>query len=208
MLIREVMDEAFVSSPPIGEAVRADLKAVRERDPASTSYSHPFLYFKGFQALQSYRVAHWLWTKDRRSLALFLQNRISQEFAVDIHPAARIGRGILIDHGTGVVIGETAVVEDEVSMLHDVTLGGTGKETGDRHPKVRKGRADRSGGEDPGKRGDRNGGQDRCWQRRPDFSEASLHSGRRAGARRRQALRGRSRPSRWIIACPDAGGGI
>ena len=139
MLIREVMDEAFVSSPPIGEAVRADLKAVRERDPASTSYSHPFLYFKGFQALQSYRVAHWLWTKDRRSLALFLQNRISQEFAVDIHPAARIGRGILIDHGTGVVIGETAVVEDEVSMLHDVTLGGTGKETGDRHPKVRQG---------------------------------------------------------------------
>src|SRR5580692_4803482 len=116
MLIREVIDEAL-----------------------SSSHSHPFLYFKGFQALQSYRVGHWLWTQDRRSLALFLQNRISQVFAVDIHPAARIGQGILIDHGTGVVIGETAVVENDVSMLHDVTLGGTGKETGDRHPKVREG---------------------------------------------------------------------
>ena len=139
MLIREVIDEAFASSPSIGEAVRADLRAVRDRDPASTSFSHPFLYFKGFQALQSYRVAHWLWTQERRSLALFLQNRISQVFAVDIHPAARIGQGILIDHGTGVVIGETAVVENDVSMLHDVTLGGTGKETVDRHPKVREG---------------------------------------------------------------------
>jgi len=134
-----VIDEALASSPQIGEAIRADLRAVRERDPASTSFSHPFLYFKGFQALQSYRVAHWLWTEDRHSLALFLQNRISQVFAVDIHPAARIGHGILIDHGTGVVIGETAVVENDVSMLHDVTLGGTGKETGDRHPKVREG---------------------------------------------------------------------
>jgi serine O-acetyltransferase len=131
MLIREVIDEALAASPQIGEAIRADLRAVRERDPASTSYSHPFLYFKGFQALQSYRVGHWLWTQDRRSLALFLQNRISQVFAVDIHPAARIGQGILI--------GETAVVENDVSMLHDVTLGGTGKETGDRHPKVREG---------------------------------------------------------------------
>ena len=139
MLIREVIDEALSSSPQIGEAIRADLRAVRKHDPASTSYSHPFLYFKGFQALQSYRVGHWLWTQDRRSLALFLQNRISQVFAVDIHPAARIGQGILIDHGTGVVIGETAVVENDVSMLHDVTLGGTGKETGDRHPKVREG---------------------------------------------------------------------
>jgi serine O-acetyltransferase len=139
MLIREVIDEALASSPQIGEAIRADLRAVRERDPASTSFSHPFLYFKGFQALQSYRVGHWLWTQNRRSLALFLQNRISQVFAVDIHPAARIGQGILIDHGTGVVIGETAVVENDVSMLHEVTLGGTGKETGDRHPKVREG---------------------------------------------------------------------
>jgi len=139
MLIREVIDEALHASPQIGEAIRADLRAVRERDPASSTYSQPFLYFKGFQALQAYRVGHWLWEEGRQSLALFLQNRISQVFALDIHPAARIGRGILIDHGTGVVIGETAVVENDVSMLHEVTLGGTGKETGDRHPKVREG---------------------------------------------------------------------
>jgi len=139
MIIREVIDEAFAESPQIGQAVRADLRAVRERDPASIGFSQPLLYFKGFQALQSYRVAHWLWEKERRALALFLQNRISQVFSVDIHPAARIGQGILIDHGTGVVIGETAVVENDVSMLHEVTLGGTGKETGDRHPKVREG---------------------------------------------------------------------
>jgi len=139
MTIREVIDEALAASPEIGESIRADLRAVKERDPATDTFSQPFLYFKGFQALQSYRVSHWLWTQGRKSLALFLQNRISQVFAADIHPAARIGRGILIDHGTGVVIGETAVVENDVSMLHEVTLGGTGKETGDRHPKVREG---------------------------------------------------------------------
>jgi serine O-acetyltransferase len=139
MLVREVIDEALASSPQIAESVRADLRAVKERDPATETYSQPFLYFKGFQALQAYRIAHWLWEQKRKSLALFLQNRISQVFAVDIHPAARIGHGILIDHGTGVVIGETAVVENDVSMLHEVTLGGTGKETGDRHPKVREG---------------------------------------------------------------------
>lgn len=139
MLVREVYDEAFAASPEIGEAIRADLCAIRERDPATKNCSHPFLHYKGFHALQSYRVAHWLWEQQRTSLALFLQNRISQVFAVDIHPAARIGRGVLIDHGTSVVIGETAVVENDVSMLHEVTLGGTGKECGDRHPKVREG---------------------------------------------------------------------
>jgi serine O-acetyltransferase len=139
MTIREVIDEALAASPEIGESIRADLRAVKERDPATDTFSQPFLNFKGFQALQSYRISHWLWTQGRKSLALFLQNRISQVFAADIHPAARIGRGILIDHGTGVVIGETAVVENDVSMLHEVTLGGTGKETGDRHPKVREG---------------------------------------------------------------------
>jgi serine O-acetyltransferase len=139
MLVREVIDEALASSPQIAESVRADLRAVKERDPATETYSQPFLYFKGFQALQAYRIAHWLWEQKRKPLAHFLQNRISQVFAVDIHPAARIGHGILIDHGTGVVIGETAVVENDVSMLHEVTLGGTGKETGDRHPKVREG---------------------------------------------------------------------
>lgn len=139
MLVREVIDEALAASPDIAESVRADLRAVKERDPATETFSQPFLYFKGFQALQSYRIAHWLWEHHHKSLALFLQNRISQVFAVDIHPAARIGHGILIDHGTGVVIGETTVVENDVSMLHEVTLGGTGKETGDRHPKVREG---------------------------------------------------------------------
>jgi serine O-acetyltransferase len=139
MLVREVFDEALSASSQIAESVRADLRAVKERDPATQTFSQPFLYFKGFQALQAYRIAHWLWEQNRKSLALFLQNRISQVFAVDIHPAARIGHGILIDHGTAVVIGETAVVENDVSMLHEVTLGGTGKETGDRHPKVREG---------------------------------------------------------------------
>jgi serine O-acetyltransferase len=139
MLIREVIDEALAAAPSIADAVRADLRAVKDRDPATRGYSQPFLYFKGFQALQCFRVAHWLWEQGRESLALFLPKRISEVFAVDIHPAARIGRGILIDHGTSVVIGETAVVENDVSMLHEVTLGGTGKQTGDRHPKVREG---------------------------------------------------------------------
>jgi serine O-acetyltransferase len=137
--MRDVLDEAFHGDPSIGESVRADILAVKTRDPACPGYSIPLLYFKGFHALQAYRAAHYFWNHKRKSLALFLQSRISQVFGVDIHPAARVGRGILIDHATGVVIGETAVVEDNVSMLHGVTLGGTGKETGDRHPKVRKG---------------------------------------------------------------------
>ena len=123
----------------MGQLVRADLSAVFDRDPACNSYLEPFLYFKGFQALQAYRVAHWLWSNGRRALALYVQSRTSEVYGVDIHPAARIGRGILIDHATSVVVGETAVIEDEVSLLHGVTLGGTGKETGDRHPKVRRG---------------------------------------------------------------------
>ncbi|MCA9174674.1 MAG: serine O-acetyltransferase [Planctomycetales bacterium] len=139
MLVRELMDDTMRDDPGIGRAIRADLCAVRERDPASHGFSAPFLYFKGFHALQAYRIAHTLWEAERRTLAMHLQSRISAVFAVDIHPAARIGSGILIDHGTGVVIGETAVVEDNVSMLHEVTLGGTGKVTGDRHPKIRHG---------------------------------------------------------------------
>lgn len=134
--LRDVIHEALAASSAIRDAVRRDLSAVVERDPAARSLAQPFLHFKGFHALQSYRVAHWLWNQGRQSLALYLQNRISEAFDVDIHPAARIGRGILIDHGTSVVIGETAVVGDDVSMLHEVTLGGTGKESGDRHPKV------------------------------------------------------------------------
>lgn len=139
MLIREVIQEALNSDSNIGATVRADLIAVKTRDSACNNLAEPFLYFKGFHALQSYRIAHWLWAQKRESLALFLQNQISMVFGVDIHPAAKIGQGILIDHATGIVIGETAVVEDNVSILQGVTLGGTGKECGDRHPKVREG---------------------------------------------------------------------
>ena len=139
MLTREIFEEATGTDPAIGQAARADLSAVFERDPACHSYLEAFLYYKGFHALESYRIAHWLWGKGRDGMALFFQSRISEVFGVDIHPAAQLGRAIMIDHATGVVIGETAVVEDDVSMLHGVTLGGTGKEGGDRHPKIRRG---------------------------------------------------------------------
>jgi serine O-acetyltransferase len=139
MVVREVFQAALNDEPSIGDAVRADLSAVYERDPAVNTYVEPFLFFKGFLALQAYRVTHWLWVKGRTTFALHFQSRISEVFGVDIHPAAVIGRGIMMDHGTGIVIGETAVVEDDVSMLHGVTLGGTGKEAGDRHPKIRRG---------------------------------------------------------------------
>lgn len=139
LTLRDFMDAVFASDPTIGDAIRADLQAVVTRDPACRGYSQPLLYFKGFHALQSYRVAHYYWTNGREPLALYLQSRISEVFAVDIHPGARIGKGILFDHATSVVIGETAVVEDDFSMLHEVTLGGTGKVGGDRHPKIRRG---------------------------------------------------------------------
>jgi serine O-acetyltransferase len=138
ILLRDLIDEAFVDIS-IRASIRADLLAARTRDPAARGYAQPFLYYKGFHALQAYRVANWLWNRERFGLAAHLQNRISEAFGVDVHPAARIGSGVLIDHGTSVVIGETAVVEDNVSLLHEVTLGGTGKESGDRHPKVRRG---------------------------------------------------------------------
>jgi serine O-acetyltransferase len=137
--VREVIEEALQRDPSIGEAVRADIQAIVDRDPACRGYSAPLLYLKGFHALQSHRVAHWLWKHARRPLALYLQSRVSEIFAADIHPGAQIGKGILIDHATSVVIGETAVVGDNVSILHEVTLGGTGKQTGDRHPKVGEG---------------------------------------------------------------------
>ena len=139
ILLRDLIGEALDADAAIRAAIRADLLAARTRDPAARGYAQPFLYSKGFHALQSYRVAHRLWEQGRQTLAVHLQNRISEAFGVDVHPAARIGSGVLIDHGTSVVIGETAVVEDNVSLLHEVTLGGTGKETGDRHPKVRQG---------------------------------------------------------------------
>jgi serine O-acetyltransferase len=139
LVMREVINEALTADPDIGNAVRADLVAVNERDPACRSYMKPLLFFKGFLAIQSHRVAHWLWHQGRETMAFLIQSRCSEVFGVDIHPATKFGRGILIDHGTGVVIGETAVIEDNVSLLQNVTLGGTGKETGDRHPKIRRG---------------------------------------------------------------------
>lgn len=136
LLLREVFEQALKADANIGKAIRCDLRAVMERDSACHTYSIPFLYFKGFHALQAYRVGHWLWQQGREELALFLQNCVSTKFGVDIHPAARIGHSVLVDHGTGVVIGETAVVGNNVSILQSVTLGGTGKEEGDRHPKI------------------------------------------------------------------------
>lgn len=139
MSLREVISQAFADSPDIRKAIRNDLAAAADRDPAAHGLANPFLNHKGFHSLQAYRVSHWFWTKGRRSLALYLQSRVSEVFAVDINPAAVLGDGIFIDHGNGVVIGETAVVGDNVSMLQGVTLGGTGKEAGDRHPKVESG---------------------------------------------------------------------
>ena len=135
-ILREIIDEAIETDPGIAQAARADIVAICDRDPATHAFLQPLLYFKGFQAVQAYRVAHWLWGEGRRDLAYYVQMRVSEVFGVDIHPGARIGRGIMIDHAHSVVIGETAVVGDNVSMLHSVTLGGTGKTDGDRHPKI------------------------------------------------------------------------
>ncbi|WP_035759048.1 serine O-acetyltransferase [Granulicoccus phenolivorans] len=139
LTLRDLIAHAFAGNETIRQAILADLQAVVTRDPASRGYTSPLLFFKGFHAIQSYRVAHEYWINDRQTLALFLQSRISEAFAVDIHPGARIGKGIMFDHATSVVIGETAVVEDDFSMLHEVTLGGTGREGGDRHPKIGRG---------------------------------------------------------------------
>ena len=136
MLARDVVEEAITAEPGIAGMASADMVAIEERDPACRSLLQPFLYYKGYMALQGYRVAHWLWNEGRETFAFHLQSRISECFGVDIHPAARIGKGLMIDHATSVVIGETAVVGDNVSMLHSVTLGGTGKADTDRHPKI------------------------------------------------------------------------
>jgi serine O-acetyltransferase len=135
----DLISDTIRRHPEIVTASLYDLDAVLARDPACESALVPFLYYKGFKALQGYRVAHALWLAGRVGVARFLQSRIADVFAMDIHPAARIGRGVFIDHGTGVVVGETTVVEDDVSILQSVTLGGTGKESGDRHPKIRRG---------------------------------------------------------------------
>lgn len=135
-LLREIADEAYRSDPELGAAARADIVAVYDRDPACHRFFQPLMYFKGFQAIQAYRIGNWLWRQGRKDFSYFIQMRVSETFGVDIHPGARIGRGIMIDHAHSIVIGETAVVGDNVSMLHSVTLGGTGKEDDDRHPKI------------------------------------------------------------------------
>ncbi len=138
-LIRQAYADALESEPSIGNLFRADIVATVDRDPAAHRLIEPLLYFKGFHAIQTHRLAHWLWGKGRKDFAYYLQSRSSAVFQCDINPAARIGRGIFLDHATGLVVGETAVIEDDVSILHGVTLGGTGKEKEDRHPKIRRG---------------------------------------------------------------------
>ena len=138
-LIRQAYGDAIESEPSLGVAFRADIVAVYDRDPATHRFIEPVLYFKGLHAIETHRLAHWLWGKGRRDFAYYLQSRSSAVFQTDINPAAPIGQGIFLDHATGLVVGETAVIEDDVSILHDVTLGGTGKEKGDRHPKIRHG---------------------------------------------------------------------
>ena len=139
MSVREIYEDAYAANPGVVDAAEADLRAVFERDPACKGYLQPFLFFKGYIALKTYRVANVLWKEGRETLAIYLQSRGSELFQVDIHPAAKIGSGVFIDHGTGIVVGETAVIGDDVSMLHGVTLGGTGAERGDRHPKIGRG---------------------------------------------------------------------
>lgn len=137
--LREIASRAYASSETLAMDARADLVAILDRDPACHRLIQPLLFFKGFQAIQAYRLAHWLWNNGQKDLAYFIQMRTSEVFGVDIHPAARIGKGIMIDHAHSIVVGETAVVGDNVSMLHSVTLGGTGKEDDDRHPKIQDG---------------------------------------------------------------------
>jgi len=138
-LIKQAFKELYAAEPHLSVWLRTDIMAVLERDPAARRAIEPLLYFKGFQALQAHRLAHWLHRNGRKDFAYYLQSRSSSVFDVDINPAAPVGKGVFLDHATGLVVGETAVIEDDVSILQGVTLGGTGKETGDRHPKIRRG---------------------------------------------------------------------
>jgi serine O-acetyltransferase len=138
-IVAKAFEDALEAEPEIGFAARADIVATFERDPACHRYIDPLLYFKGYQAIQTHRMAHRLWHLGRKDFAYYLQSRLSIIASVDIHPAARIGKGIMVDHGHDIVIGETTVIEDNVSIMQGVTLGGTGKESGDRHPKIRRG---------------------------------------------------------------------
>jgi serine O-acetyltransferase len=138
-LIGQTFRAMVVDNPDWATVVRVDIQAYYDRDPACDRFMMPVLYFKGFHAIQTHRLAHWLWNRGRRDFALYLQSRSSAVFQTDIHPASRMGKGVFIDHATGLVVGETALIEDNVSILHGVTLGGTGKAGGDRHPKIRYG---------------------------------------------------------------------
>jgi serine O-acetyltransferase len=138
-LLHKTFHEVLASDPSLGDAFRADLMAVAKRDPACSRMIEPLLYYKGFHALEIYRLGHWLWKAGRKDFALYLQSLVSRFLQVDIHPAAEIGKGVMFDHATGIVIGETAVIGDNCSLLHGVTLGGTGNERGDRHPKIGRG---------------------------------------------------------------------
>lgn len=138
-LIRQTFKAMLDDNGEWSTTVRVDIQAYYDRDPACDRFILPVLYFKGFHAIQTHRLAHWLWKRGRKDFALYLQSRSSSVFQTDINPAARIGKGVFLDHATGLVVGETAVIEDDVSILHDVTLGGTGKAGGDRHPKIRYG---------------------------------------------------------------------
>ncbi|MEI4481019.1 MULTISPECIES: serine O-acetyltransferase [unclassified Phyllobacterium] len=138
-LLRQTFTAMFDANPSWSQILRVDIQAVYDRDPACTRFMEPILYFKGFQAIQTHRLAHWLWHEGRHDFALYLQSRSSSVFQTDIHPAVPMGQGVFFDHATGIVVGMTAVIEDNVSILQGVTLGGTGKETGDRHPKIRNG---------------------------------------------------------------------
>ncbi len=135
-LIEQAYSQMIEASEGFATSLRADLQAVYDRDPACQRYLDAFLYFKGFHALQAHRVAHWLWGEGRRDFALYLQSRSSAVLGVDINPATIVGKGVFLDHATGIVIGQTARIGDDVSILQGVTLGGTGKENGDRHPKI------------------------------------------------------------------------
>jgi serine O-acetyltransferase len=138
-ILRQTFIDIIAQDATFGETFRADIMAVFDRDPACTRLVEPLLYFKGFHAIQTHRMAHALWTSGRRDFALYLQSQSSQTFQTDIHPAAVMGKGIFLDHATALVVGSTAAIGDNVSILQGVTLGGTGKETGDRHPKIRHG---------------------------------------------------------------------
>ena len=177
-MIRQALCGALEDEPSIGECFRADIAATVDRDPATRRLIEPVLYYKGFHAIQTQRLAHWLWNKGRSDFALYLQSRASAVFQCDIHPAARIGRGIFLDHATGLVVGETAVIEDDVSMLHDVTLGGTGK-AGRRPPS-----------EDPLRRDDRRRRQNsRQYRSRPLRAHRRRLGGAQAGAEQRHGRR-------------------